>query len=257
MVRGAKLKRMLLLLIVCFAWIAFSGCSTHMAFTYPMNPPIRKLTSEPAAVKIAVLPTKDGRRANNRSATMSFYWVPLMPFGWVDYYRPEASRTFNTIGMFNMDMEEDLAQAIAFHWQEAGVAKRVFFDFGGMVDQVDYVLESTLKESHYHGKIFTYGLSFIGPVLWVVGLPTGHSKVKFNLQLELKDRNGDVVWRDSIVENWSIIQGLYYNKGRDMEGLSINLQRGLDKSLRRNPPLPAGQNPVTDQAPDLTIQPDS
>jgi hypothetical protein len=41
---------------------------------------------------------------------------------------------------------------------------------------------------------------------------------------------------ETIKEKWGITQGLYYEIGRDMEGLALSLQNGLQEILRKNPP---------------------
>jgi len=157
--------------------------------------------------------------------------IPLMPCGWMTYQRPESSTMFYSIASFEMNAKEDLAKAIADHWQAAGVAKTVFFDYGGLKDTADYVLSTRLNQLKYKGYLISYGLSVEGPLLWFFGFPGGHSRVDLDLALDLQDKAGKSVWQKRISEEWSVTQGLYYNMGRDMEGAALCLRRGLDAAI--------------------------
>lgn len=226
------MKKILALLII----LSFvCGCSLQTKFTYPLDTNIRTINKNPPNVKIAVLPTKDGREIDNNVGTWFLYMVPLMPYGWVDYNRPESATMFFSITKFDCNISEDIAKAIADHFQQAGVAKTVFFDYGGLADTADYTLHSTIKNSIYKGKMYSYCLSVFGPCLWIFGLPAGQSRVDLEINLELKDKQGNVVWNDILKGSWKTTQGMYYNMGRDMEGLARSLQQSLDYTLTNNP----------------------
>jgi hypothetical protein len=88
--------------------------------------------------------------------------------------------------------------------------------------------------------VISYGLSVYGPLLWFFGLPAGTSNVNLVIDLTLKDRRGKVVWTETLASQGGFTQGLYYNMGRDMEGLARGLQTTLDAALRRQALPPAG-----------------
>lgn len=235
-------RRLILCCLILMGSITLNGCSTHLAFTYPLEP-IRVVESSPPAVKIAVLPANDMRGHKNKSATLYLYLIPLMPYGWVTHERPEAASMFLTIRRFEADMVEDISKAVAQHFQKAGFARTVFFDYGGLVDQSDYSLEIDLIDTRYRGTTYTYGLSVYGPLLWVFGLPAGRSRIQLGLDLRLKDPRGVVVSEHRIRAEWKFVQGLYYGWGRDMEVLARALQQGLDEALMSGGlRIPAGRN---------------
>jgi len=221
------------LLGLAFATL-LSGCSMQRTFTYPMEP-ISVVNPDPPDVSIAVLPADDLRRTENRAATWFLYMVPLMPFGWADYERPEAAALFLTINRFDSKVTEDVAKAIAQHLKRAGVAENVFFDFGSGAQNADYILETEIRNARYTGRLWSYGLSVFGPILWIFGLPIGQSDFELAMDLRLKNTEGEVIWSDTLNGDWGIFQGYYYNFGRDMEGLSRALQDGIDRSIRQNP----------------------
>lgn len=232
------MKRMLAILIVIFLIATLTaGCSTQAAFTYPIGGPIDLINDSPPDLKIAVLPSKDSRETSNNLGTWFIYLIPVVPFGWVDYNRPEAAKMFFSINEFRARVDEDLPKAIAKHLQEAGIARNIFFDYGGLSSSADYVLKTEILETKYHGRLISYGLSVYGPLLWFFGLPGGTSNISLVLKMDLENKNGETVWSEKIDQEWGVTQGLYYEMGRDMEGLAISLQNGLQEVLRNNPPL--------------------
>jgi hypothetical protein len=214
-------------LILATALLA-GACSTQRAFTYPLSP-IAVVNADPPDVRIAVLPANDLRGSSNNWATYLMYMIPLMPFGWVNYERPEAASMFNTIREFDANLTEDIPKAIAQHLQRAGYARDVFFDYGANAPSADYTLETDLRETRYEGKIYSYGLSVFGPLLWLIGLPAGSSHVTLTLDLRLKDAAGQDVWTQVLHAREGRVQGLYYGWGRDMEGLARALQGSLGR----------------------------
>src|SRR5712671_3091636 len=93
--------------------IALAGCNTQAKWTYPLDPSVlyRSNVQRPRELVMAVLPFREARPVTNRSATFLMYLVPLMPYGWVNYERPEAARTFNTIAKYELQLDEDLDKA--------------------------------------------------------------------------------------------------------------------------------------------------
>ena len=228
--------RIFISLILTVCGTLLSGCSTHTAFTYPVLAEIQLVKDKSPDVKVAVLPAKDYRHVKNVHATSYLCWIPLMPLGWSTNHRPEAGDGFLSIDSFRMNMTEDVPKAIARHLQEAGMAKRVFFDYGGNVGIADYILETEIRESRYDKKIYSYGVSFFAPLFWMLGVPKGTSDFTLRLEMVLRNKAGKEVWRYSLGQEWGLVQGYYYNLGRDMEGLAAALQIGMERMLKTEPP---------------------
>jgi len=226
--------------VLCGMLLLATGCSMQRTFTYPMEP-ISVINPNPPKARIAVLPANDLRGTSNNWVTYMLYLVPLAPWGPVNFDRPESAVMFVTIGRFDSKIPEELSKAVAQHMKMAGVAQSVFFDYGGGTDKADYTLEIDLTKSQYHGRVLTYGLSVLGPLPWFVGFPVGTSEVLLTMNLKLKDRTGQTVWSQTVDQQWQVVQGMYYNMGRDMEGLARSLQSGLDETLRRHP-MPINAN---------------
>jgi len=164
---------------------------------------------------VAVLPFREARPVTNRSATFLLYLIPIVPYGWMNYERPEAARMFNTIAKYEMQLDEDLAKAATRSFEESRLFERVYFTFGGETREADLVLRGTARHTTYNGKVISYGLSVVGPLLWFIGLPAGTSTNLLDIKLSLADKENHELWSYSFSEDESITQGLYYNWGND------------------------------------------
>lgn len=223
--------------LVCLFSLSLFACSIQRKFTYPLAPPIKRVSEgQPATVTVAVLPSRDSRQVSNQMAGVFLYLVPGWPYGTIKYNRPEAGAGFLTLNTYNADITEDLPKAIAQHLNESGLVKRAYFDFGGTSDRADYVLESEVREARYRGHMWSYGISAFCPYLWLLGAPIGTSTVYLDIQLALKNRDGGTVWATEIINQFKVTQGFYCNFGRDLDGLPISLQNGLEEALKKNPP---------------------
>lgn len=211
------------------------GCSTHGKFTYPLGKRINEINHKPPNVKVAVLPANDLRGMKNSSAAVWLCYIPLVPYGTIKYDRPEASRMFMTIGSFEMEACEDVSKAVATHFQKAGFARNVFFDYGGLRDQADYTIEIDMRKMQYEGRLYTYCVSFLAGYLHIFGIPMGKSMVHLDMDMTMYDRDGNKVWEHEVKDDWSIKQGLYYGNGRDMEGVADTLYTGLNDAVRNAP----------------------
>jgi hypothetical protein len=163
---------------------------------------------------------------------MLLYLIPLVPFGFVSYERPEAARMFNTIGKYEFEVDEDLAKAAVRSLEQSGLFKRVYFTFGGDTREADYLFEGIARRTHYDGKMITYGLSLYGPLLWLLGLPAGISGNDVELSFRLLDHDLNEVWSYSSEGRESITQGLYYNYGNDVLGFATLMEQAMNGALR-------------------------
>jgi len=163
---------------------------------------------------------------------MWLYLIPLMPYGFVSYERPDAARTFNTIAEYEFQVDEDLAKAAVRSLDQSGLFKRVYFTFGGETREADYLFEGVARRTHYDGKLITYGLSVYGPLLWFLGLPAGTSGNDVELTFRLLDRDLNEVWSHSYEGRESITQGLYYNFGNDVLNFATLMEQAMNGALR-------------------------
>jgi hypothetical protein len=227
------MKSRLVPMLLLLSSVALIGCNTQAKWTYPIHSSeLFRSSIERSDLVIGVLPFKEERPVRNRSATWLLYLIPLMPFGFVSYERPEAARMFNTISKYEFQLDEDLAKAATRSLEQSGLFKRAYFTFGGETREADYLFEGVAQRIHYDGKVITYGLSVFGPVPWFVGLPAGKSGNDVELTFRLLDHDVNEVWSYSFKGRESVTQGLYYNYGNDVLGFATVMEQAMNAALR-------------------------
>lgn len=207
------------------------GCGTTAKFVYPakMDTMVKIQTSPVSDKKVAVIPFDDYRNSENTSGSVGFAYLPLMPFGWVEYNRPDAARMFITIQQYEFTPAEDFPKAAALSLRKSGLFKDAYFSFGND-DKADYVLCGEIKSTKYVGNMWTYGLSFFGSYLWILGLPVGNSECELAIVLTLKKQN-KVVWEYTFNRSNKIWQGYYYHLGQDAVAYSELMQAAMNEAI--------------------------
>ncbi len=223
------LSRCLLLgLAACLA-----GCSTQAKWTYPLQGErLVRFATTPENLALAVFPFREERPVGNSSATRAIHLVPLAPFGWVTYERPEAARDFNTIEEYDFDVDEDLGKAATRSFEQSGLFRRVYFTLGGETRESDLILRGTALRTTYDGKIYSYGISVFAGLFWLIGLPTGSSTNRLEIELHLTDKDGAPLWSYGFKQSEGIVQGLYYNSGEDMTNLASLTEEAMNGALQ-------------------------
>lgn len=239
------MKKFLFAAILAVATLLISGCGTTAKFVYPakMESLVRLNTSSIYQKNVAVLPFEDFRNSLNLSSTLLLSYVPLWPYGWLEYDRPDAARMFLTINEFQFTPSEDLSKAAAVSLRRSNLFKDVYFSFGGDTENADFVLTGELNGTKYKGYMITYGLSSFGSFLWLFGAPCGFSDNQLSLVLVLKQKD-KIIWEYTFDRSREIWQWYYYRFGHDGLGYAELMQEcmneaiiDLAKHLAENPEL--------------------
>jgi len=227
-------KKIAALLFSISLLATLNGCGTTAKFVYPDdNGKLIRFTDGPAyAKKIVVTPFEEMRGSKNQTGTYFLYLIPLMPYGWGEYERPDAARMFNTIQEFNFTPSEDLAKAAAYSLRRSNLFEDAFFSFGGDKEKAQWILEGEILSTEYRGSIWSYCLSAYGPVLWILGLPAGRSHNDLSLALRVKDvQTKDLLWEKTYSVTSVVTQGLYYSFGYDVKGYSVLMQDIMNDAI--------------------------
>lgn len=211
--------------VVVLSLCALTGCASTRSWAYRPEAPVVR---EPVLAKsVVVLPTED-LRTNENSNLLPLYLIPLMPFGWMTYDTPEGPDRHLTSGAWIFRPSEDIAKAIAQDLQNLGLFKETFF--GYRPSDGDLVLRSQLHSTRYNAKMITYGMSIEGPLLWLIGFPTGTYSNELRLEMRLEDqKTGQLVWSGGVTELDGGIVWIYA-LGADFHYDSL-LKRGLRLSF--------------------------
>ena len=222
------------LITILLALSLLSGCGTTAKFIYPAKGRnLIRFSDGPAyQKKVAVVPFEDMRGDKNQCGTMFLYIIPLMPFGYVEYERPDGARTFISIYEFDFDMSEDLAKAAAYSLRKSNLFVDAFFTFGGDKENAQLLLEGEVFSTVYNGKTFSYGLSVFAPYLWLIGLPAGSSRNDIVLNLKLTDLTTEKrIWEKNYNLTHKIVLGLYYHYGHDVKGYTYMMQEIMNDAI--------------------------
>ena len=134
-------------LFTMFALVGLlAGCGSTAKFVYPAQmSSLVQISSSPVSDKtLAILPFDDYRSDDN-SCLFPLYLIPLMPFGWGTYDRPDAANMFLSIMAYDVTPSEDLAKAAAVSFRHSNLFKDAFFSFGGDKDNTDFILRGRIK----------------------------------------------------------------------------------------------------------------
>jgi hypothetical protein len=170
------------------------GCASGRDWKYTPEP--RQAIQPMANVSVAVLPFEDLRRNSNENRVL-LYLIPLFPFGWADYETPEGQEQHMTSTLWQFKPSDDLARAVAQELENARIFRETFVS--NRASEGDYVLMGEIVSTKYEGKIFSYGLSAYGPMLWFLGLPAATHSNRLELRLRLAKTPSDApVWTHTI-----------------------------------------------------------
>lgn len=108
----------------------------------------------------------------------------------------------------------------------------------------DLLVKGSILSTDWEGKIYSYGLSVYGPLLWFFGLPCGSSNNQLKLELYLNRADTkELIWDYSFEKEKRVVQGLYYNYGHDVKAYTDLMEEGMNEAIKslderlRNVPL--------------------
>ena len=228
------MKKTIFFLVIGVLFLLITGCGTTGQFVYPARMQnLTVLADKPMNKKtIAIMPFYDYRSDDNEAGTMFLYLIPLFPYGYVTYDRPEAATMFISVAEYNMNMSEDLAKATATSFRVSNLFENAFYTFGERKDTADFNLTGDVYFYYYEGTMYTYGLSVIGPMLWFFGLPAGTSLNKIETKLYLRKKgSNEILWEYTISKKGKYLQGLYYKMGWDVKNFTKLYEEGMNEAI--------------------------
>lgn len=185
-----------------------SGCASQRTWVYKPN--MYDKASVLADKTAVILPFSDQREDINKNR-LGLYIIPLMPFGWANYNAPEGVQMHLNSGMWiNYKPTEDFAKALAQELEEAYIFKESYFDF--KKGNGDIIINGKIINTKYSATIISYGLSVYGPLLWLVGFPSGTVNNELSIELSCTDikTNQLLFSKTYSAPKYSKISWLYY-----------------------------------------------
>ena len=210
-------------LLICS--IVISGCAGTWDYT-----PRQYKTNEPATSSIQILKFSDARNeATNDTFKLGkfiLHWVPFVLWSNVtDVYTPEG----NLIKMSNMT--EELAEATGAELTSSGLFENVFVMSEVKNSYADYTLKGTIIETHSSKTVSAYGLSFIGNIISLFGVPSGKVKNSITIKYTLTDKSGNKVFEKTYTENSSRPIFIYTELGKGIFKIQSRVYQNINKKL--------------------------
>lgn len=165
---------------VVLAVAVLPGCASQKTWVYRSNP--YAAVAAPSSVsKAVVLPYKDARPNENTNMIL-MYMIPIVPFGWTTQNTPEGVMQHVTSALWNnYKPVEDFPKALVEDLRAAKLYSDAFFDY--KEGDAEYVIQGTINSTRYDGKVYSYGLSVYGPLLWFIGLPAGSASNELSIEV--------------------------------------------------------------------------
>lgn len=215
--------------------ILLSGCTAvQLSDAYR---PAASIASKPLVEQLGVSVPEEGRPLEGRSRIgIGFLcFIPLVPYAH-QQFTPE--RYFGNAHMVQYNFREDVAETVAKDLLASGLAQYVHVVKEGE-KWTEWKLDLSLAEGIWHRNFTTYGLSFAGVYLWLVGLPVSYGRAEMGLRVKIIDPSGNCVGEKVFMGEKGITESAYvphkFPKALPLAygRLSEQMRPWLSENLRR------------------------
>lgn len=149
-----------------------------------------------------------GNYSKNRNALLA---VPLFPYGYIDYDRPEDNDGYVS-GLergYHAKFNVLMSNALVDELENANIFKKI--NTYHIPEKSDYYIKGSIISSKYSGKTLSYGLGGVGVLLWFVGLPAIYFSNDLEIELSLINyKTQKIVFQKRYKKEFSRLDWLYY-----------------------------------------------
>ena len=231
------------LLTILFLTLAtlLTGCMG--TFNYKDSPAMTTVDHQ-YPITIAVETFYDARPSKGGSGKMQLSYLPLMPYDWGYYNKPEDGKIYLSISSFKFYPTIDLARAATISLKHADIFKDVYQVTKYSDFKPDFIFSGTIYLTLHDQKVFTYCLSAPGCLLQFIGAPAGWTEATIEIEFFLKERaTNKLAWHYRSKKSDTTVHWFYY-QGQDVKDFSRIYQRimndavkDLASTLKHNPAL--------------------
>jgi hypothetical protein len=209
-----------------------AGCGSTGKFVYPVRMSgLVEISPQPLYAKKVAVNVFEDYRADQNDRLAALYLIPLMPYGWIEYDRPDSANGFISISNFEFTPAEDLAKSAATSLRRSNLFKDAYFSFGGEEGRADFILSGKIKSTYYKGRILSYGLFTVAPLFWLLGMPYGTSLNQLVIEMELRNSKGEKVWEYTFDKDDYRTQWIYARMGVDCKMYASLMQDGMNEAI--------------------------
>lgn len=212
---------LLLSLILC------GGCSWSLDQSHYVYIPGEKLNENMKPLPVTVvINTLDDLRGTDRVEYIPFLILPIVPYVTSHYDRPETSDKFDFKGL---NPGVDFANALMHEMKQNNMFSDLSLVQQNDSKKADLIVTGKIYKANIDTTVTAYGLSILGTVPWIVGLPQGKVYNGLDIHYEMRRANDNaVVWKWDVKGTWSSTSFFYYNHFKDEP------YTGMNEILRKN-----------------------
>lgn len=208
--RGCWFTRAVLLVSTAGLLVLATGCATPTAMSSSVKYE-GPVCERHLAQVLQVSKAGEGRPGGGASRIgIGFItFIPLVPYA---HQRFTPERYYKNATMMDYNFKDDLAQTIVKDLTAAGVAQTVGYDsFGNATMKNDGPprVELTLKEGVWNRNFTTYGCSFMGVYLWLVGLPVSYGHADMAFEAVVRSSDGSELGRKTFEAQLPLTESAY------------------------------------------------
>ncbi|KAA3636223.1 MAG: hypothetical protein DWP92_09910 [Armatimonadetes bacterium] len=216
----------LVLASMCWTW----GCQLTPTFTTGYELSSGSGDEPLVADDLLVLPLEDDRPARlySTSGKIMLTLIPFVPYVSLPYERIEESVQIISDDISNagsgitLYAEQRVAPPISETSYVQSFSRAIAADIkndrlfrnvrvgDSQSSSERFVLSGTLIRTPLRNSVTSYGLGFVGVILWFLPIPVGRQSAEVELRLALTDtHSNEVIWHDTVQANVSRMYMLY------------------------------------------------
>jgi hypothetical protein len=228
------IRSLLLCVLASVAW----GCSSAPREPFAEFEPGPAIASAPGVQRLVIdlgaeVRPEGGR---NRIGAGFLAFIPLWPYG-----PQEWRRIYN-----RSDLRDELAATIARDMLASGMTRDAFTGTLAMARTLPgsiepHVLRVTVHEAVWNRNCTAYGLSLLGPILWMLSAPVSYGSGQVDFTAELVGPDGAALASERFVAvrgitEWPYSRGAVSGPFSEMyAGISPGLRALVSRGLARAP----------------------
>ncbi|HJO92686.1 MAG TPA: hypothetical protein QF753_04740 [Victivallales bacterium] len=199
-------------------------------FSYKISPEmVKSSTSYDCTVAVENFKNKRPTIGSNK---MFFYLIPGLPYGWGYYNIPEKGKMFPTIKHFAFSPTNQLAEAAKLSLKQSGLFKNVYYSKNSKTtDNTKFIFKGTILSTLYRQKLLSYCIGPVGPILWLIGAPSGWTQCRLKLFFSLIDaKTGKLLWSYNTNNAEDRVIWWYY-QGADARDYTSVMRKSMNEAI--------------------------
>jgi len=137
--------------------------------------------------KIKITLFQDLRNGSNTDK-LFYFLIPFVKYGEAQFNFPESNKL-----NINTPINYHIAHILKVEIQNKYIPKSLYIS-DEPLNNADYIIKGKVNTFFCSRKLYSYWLSFLGVLTWYSGLPIVSNECKINIQIDLENKSGKVLF---------------------------------------------------------------